>query len=68
MSAVTPFPIHSYAGRPHQPTPNTRDRRAKIVVGELENEAGICVEHVKAGKPLTPKGAALLREFERRAI
>jgi hypothetical protein len=66
MSAATPFPIHEYHGRPHQMTPHV-GRPLSIVVRDVENEAGVCVEHVRAGKPLTPKGAALLREFGRKA-
>jgi hypothetical protein len=42
------------------------DRRVKLGT-DVENEAGVCVEHVRQGKPLTAKGAALLRDFERRA-
>ncbi len=65
MTAALPFSIHSYSARPHQPTPQGTDRRVYPRV--IENEAGLCVEHVRDGKALTPKGAALLREFERRA-
>ncbi len=65
MGDVLPFPIHEYGARPHQTTPQATDRRTYPRI--VENEAGICVEHVRNGKALTTKGAALLREFARRA-
>lgn len=64
MSAATPFPIHKYGGRPHQPTPVYERVRLGT---DAENYDGAVVEHVRDGKALTPKGAALLAEFARRA-
>lgn len=59
-----PFPIHEYNGRPHQV--GQRDR-VRIGFNDVEYHDGVTVEHVRDGKPLTAKGAALLQEFERRA-
>jgi len=63
MSAVIPFAIHKYNARPHQPTPMYERVRLGT---DVENPDGAVVEHVRDGKPLTPKGRALLEEFARR--
>lgn len=63
MSTVIPFPIHSYSARPHR---TAQGDRARVGVKDVENPEGIVVEHVRDGKALTPKGAALLREFARK--
>lgn len=62
--SIMPFPIHEYGARPHQPTPQATDRRTYPRI--VDNNVSAAVEHVRAGKPLTPKGRALLEEFARR--
>lgn len=64
MSAATPFPIHNYGARPHQPTPVYERVRLGT---DAEHHDGAVVEHVRGGVALTPKGATLLAEFARRA-
>ncbi len=61
--SIMPFPIHEYRARPHQATPLYE----RVLLGtDVENPDGVVIEHVRGGKPLTPKGRALLEEFARR--
>lgn len=64
MNSVAPFPIHEYGARPHQAA--AHDRKRPVFAHDVDNETAGCVEHVRAGVPLTPKGRALLEEFARR--
>lgn len=63
MNPVIPFPIREYCARPHQVGQGDRVRVGVKDIGTID---GAVVEHVRDGKALTPKGAALLREFARR--
>lgn len=64
MSNIAPFPIHEYQARPHRVA---QGDRVRVGIKDVENREGMVVEHVRGGKALTPKGAALLQAFERRA-
>jgi hypothetical protein len=63
MSNVLPFPIHEYRARPHQVGQSDRVRAG---FKDVEYHDGAVIEHVRDGKPLTPKGRALLEDFSRR--
>lgn len=68
MSNAHPISIREYNARPHQRAQS--DGRVRVFgVKEVtvENQDGVTVEHVRDGKALTPKGAALLRQFQERA-
>jgi hypothetical protein len=64
MTAVLPFRVSKYnTARPHQ---RSYGDLSRVVAKHIEADPCICVEHVRDGKALTAKGAALLRKFRER--
>lgn len=59
------FTIREYGARPHsgvhgEKNPTSRTSRVRFIDESVHNEHGAVEVHVKDGKALTPKGAALL--------